>query len=151
MYFSRGNPVVYYGDEQGFTGDGNDQDARESMFPSQVASYLDNDLIGTDSTHATSNFNVNHPIFRYIQRLNNLMVAHPALRNGAQITRFADGGPGVFATSRISAEEQIEYVVAVNNAEWDAPSTSPPSARTWRSGRSTRPATRPWSPTPPAH
>jgi glycosidase len=119
MYFSRGNPVVYYGDEQGFTGDGNDQDARETMFPSQVASYLDNDLIGTDSTHATSNFNVNHPIFRYIQRLNNLMVAHPALRNGAQITRFADGGPGVFATSRISAEEQIEYVVAVNNAEWE--------------------------------
>ena len=28
MYFSRGNPVIYYGDEQGFTGPGGDQDAR---------------------------------------------------------------------------------------------------------------------------
>ena len=37
MYFSRGNPVVYYGDEQGFTGSGGDQDARQDMFPSQVA------------------------------------------------------------------------------------------------------------------
>ena len=37
MYFSRGNPVVYYGDEQGFTGAGGDQDARQDMFPSQVA------------------------------------------------------------------------------------------------------------------
>jgi alpha-amylase len=30
MYFSRGNPVVYYGDEQGFTGTGGDQVARQS-------------------------------------------------------------------------------------------------------------------------
>ena len=37
MYFSRGNPVVYYGDEQGFTGAGGDQDARQDMFPSQDA------------------------------------------------------------------------------------------------------------------
>ena len=37
MYFSRGNPVIYYGDEQGFTGDGGDQDARQDMFPSKVA------------------------------------------------------------------------------------------------------------------
>ena len=36
MYFSRGNPVVYYGDEQGFTGAGGDQAARQDMFPSQA-------------------------------------------------------------------------------------------------------------------
>ena len=36
MYLSRGNPVVYYGDEQGFTGDGGDKDARQDMFASQV-------------------------------------------------------------------------------------------------------------------
>src|SRR3712207_9130856 len=35
MYFSRGNPVIYYGDEQGFVGDGGDQDARQDMFPSR--------------------------------------------------------------------------------------------------------------------
>ena len=33
MYLTRGQPVVYYGDEQGFTGDGGDQDARQDMFP----------------------------------------------------------------------------------------------------------------------
>ena len=38
MYLTRGQPVVYYGDEQGFTGDGGDKDARQDMFASQVAS-----------------------------------------------------------------------------------------------------------------
>ena len=32
MFLSRGNPVIYYGDEQGFTGDGGDQLARQDMF-----------------------------------------------------------------------------------------------------------------------
>ncbi len=32
MYLTRGQPVVYYGDEQGFTGDGGDKDARQDMF-----------------------------------------------------------------------------------------------------------------------
>ena len=56
MYFSRGNPVVYYGDEQGFTGNGGDQLARQTMFASQVPEYLGDDLIGTDRTHAQDNF-----------------------------------------------------------------------------------------------
>ena len=48
MYFSRGNPVIYYGDEQGFTGTGGDQVARQTLFASQVPEYLDDDLLGTD-------------------------------------------------------------------------------------------------------
>ena len=39
MYLSRGNPVVYFGDEQGFTGAGNDQAARQDMFESQDLEY----------------------------------------------------------------------------------------------------------------
>ena len=31
----RGVPTIYYGDEQGFVGDGGDQDAREDMFAQQ--------------------------------------------------------------------------------------------------------------------
>ena len=38
MFTLRGQPVVYYGDEQGFIGDGGDKDARQDMFASQVAS-----------------------------------------------------------------------------------------------------------------
>ena len=57
MYLSRGNPVIYYGDEQGFTGgNGGDQNARQTMFASRVPDYLDDDLIGTTATHATDNF-----------------------------------------------------------------------------------------------
>ncbi len=63
MYFSRGNPVIYYGDEQGFTGPGGDQDARQTLFASQVPEYLDDDLLGTDATHATDNFNASHPLY----------------------------------------------------------------------------------------
>lgn len=42
----RGVPTVYFGDEQRFISDGNDQLAREDMFPSKVAAYNDNNLIG---------------------------------------------------------------------------------------------------------
>jgi alpha-amylase len=117
MYFSRGDPVVYYGDEQGFTGDGGDQLARQDMFPSQVAEYNDDDLIGTDATTAQSNFDRRHPLYRAIARLARVTANHPALRDGAQQHRYATDGPGIYAFSRIGRAEQREYVVALNNAE----------------------------------
>jgi alpha-amylase len=117
MYFSRGDPVVYYGDEQGFTGDGGDQLARQDMFPSRVAEYNDDDLIGTDATTARSNFDRRHPLYRRIARLARVATEHPALRNGAQQHRYATDGPGIYAFSRIGRQEQREYVVALNNSE----------------------------------
>ena len=35
MFLTRGQPVVYSGDEQGFTGPGGDKDARQDMFASR--------------------------------------------------------------------------------------------------------------------
>jgi alpha-amylase len=99
MYFSRGNPVVYYGDEQGFTGTGGDQVARQTMFASQVGDYLDDDLLGTDSTHAQDNFNSNHPLYRRISELADL-TAHPALRDGAHQDRYSSDEAGIYAFSR---------------------------------------------------
>ncbi|MFX9020049.1 hypothetical protein ABTN35_20655, partial [Acinetobacter baumannii] len=58
----RGAPVIYYGDEQGFVGDGNDNDAREDMFASRVASFVDNRLLGTAHTTATESFDTAHPL-----------------------------------------------------------------------------------------
>ncbi|HWT13468.1 MAG TPA: alpha-amylase family glycosyl hydrolase, partial [Allosphingosinicella sp.] len=52
MMFSRGVPTIYYGDEQGFVGDGGDQDSRQDMFPSQVATYNDDRLVGSTATTA---------------------------------------------------------------------------------------------------
>jgi alpha-amylase len=117
MYFSRGNPVIYYGDEQGFVGDGGDQDARQDMFRSRVASYNDDDLIATDATTADANFDTTHPLYRAIARLASVTADHPALRDGAQQDRYSTDGPGIYAFSRLARSRQREYVVALNNAE----------------------------------
>jgi pullulanase-type alpha-1,6-glucosidase len=117
MYFSRGQPVVYYGDEQGFVGDGGDKLARQDMFPSQVPEYNDDDLIGTDATTADDNFISDHPLYLALTGYAEAYQAHPALRRGAQIHRFSTvGGVGVYAFSRIERAEKVEYLVAFNNA-----------------------------------
>src|SRR4051794_37019173 len=125
MYFSRGNPVLYYGDEQGFTGNGGDQDARQTMFASHVADYLDDDQIGTDRTAAQDNFVTGHPLYQAIQQLAQLTGQRPALGNGAEQMRYASSGPGVFAFSRIDRSHQKEYVVALNNSESTASADVP--------------------------
>jgi len=117
MYLSRGNPVIYYGDEQGFVGDGGDQLARQDMFPSLVPEYNDDDLIGTDATTAVSNFDATHPLYRSIGELARLTQRHDALRDGAQIHRFSAAGAGVYAFSRLDRGNPREYVVALNNSE----------------------------------
>ena len=117
MYFSRGQPVIYYGDEQGFTGDGGDKDAREDMFANFVAVYDDNDLIGTDASTSDANFDRKHPIYQYLRELGKLYDKHEALRTGAQIHRYSSDGAGIYAFSRVDRDERIEYVVALNNSE----------------------------------
>ncbi|MGA5117131.1 pullulanase-type alpha-1,6-glucosidase [Streptomyces pseudogriseolus] len=117
MFLSRGNPVVYYGDEQGFTGAGGDKDARQTLFASRTADYLDDDLIGTDRTHAEDAYDTRSPLYRQISALAALRKAHPALTDGVQQERYADDGPGVYAFSRTATgKNPTEYVVAFNNA-----------------------------------
>ena len=125
MYTTRGQPVIYYGDEQGFTGDGGDQDARQDMFASKVASYNDDDLIGTSSTTAVSNYDTGHPLYRSIRALSDLRKQHPTLADGAQIHRYAADGPGIYAFSRISTGNNVEYVVAANSADQTKSATFP--------------------------
>ncbi|MDQ0683334.1 pullulanase-type alpha-1,6-glucosidase [Streptomyces achromogenes] len=117
MFLSRGNPVVYYGDEQGFTGAGGDKDARQTMFASRTADYLDDDEIGTDRTHASDAYDTRAPLYRRIAALSKLRKAHPALADGVQTERYAADGPGVYAFSRNGlGKDTTEYVVAFNNA-----------------------------------
>ncbi len=112
MFLSRGNPVVYYGDEQGFTGAGGDKDARQTMFGSKVADYLDDDEIGTERTHADDAYDTEHPLYRSIAALAKLRKDNPALTDGAQRELYAKDS--VYAFSRTG--EDREYVVAINNA-----------------------------------
>ena len=123
MYLTRGQPVVYYGDEQGFTGDGGDQDARQDMFPSQVASYNDDDLIGTDARTDEDNFDTSHPLYQAITALSKLRKNNPALADGAQIHRYASSEAGIYAFSRIDQKQQFEYIVAANNSTTEATAT----------------------------
>ncbi|MFI5629474.1 pullulanase-type alpha-1,6-glucosidase [Streptomyces sp. NPDC051664] len=113
MFLSRGNPVVYYGDEQGFTGAGGDKDARQTMFASKTADYLDDDQLGTDRTHASDAYDTSHPLYRNIAALSELTKQNPALRDGVQTERYAEGS--VYAFSRTDPERSNEYVVVTNN------------------------------------
>ena len=117
MYLTRGQPVVYYGDEQGFVGDGGDQLARQDMFPSKVAEYNDDDLIGTSATTASSNFTTTHPLYRHLRELSQLRDRYPTLADGTQVFRHADDEAGVYAFSRIADADDVEHVVAINNSE----------------------------------
>ncbi|MFK0107581.1 pullulanase-type alpha-1,6-glucosidase [Streptomyces sp. NPDC091217] len=116
MFLSRGNPVVYYGDEQGFTGSGGDKDARQTMFASKVADYLDDDEIGTDRTAASDSYDTSAPLYQQISALSKLRAANPALADGVQTERYAADGAGIYAFTRTDAKTGQEYVVAFNNA-----------------------------------
>ncbi|MFB8775305.1 pullulanase-type alpha-1,6-glucosidase [Streptomyces broussonetiae] len=117
MFLNRGNPVIYYGDEQGFTGAGGDKDARQTMFASKTADYLDDDQLGTDRTHAEDAYDTGAPLYRQISALAGLRKAHPALADGVQTERYAADGAGIYAVSRTDAKTGTEYLVAFNNAD----------------------------------
>lgn len=116
MFTLRGVPVVYAGDEQGFVGDGIDQDAREDMFPSRVASYNDNVLLATKATTAQRNFDRSHPIYTAIAQLAILRRDHTALRRGRQIVRSYAEQPGLFAVSRMDPATHGEILIAFNTS-----------------------------------
>jgi alpha-amylase len=124
LFLVRGQPVVYYGDEQGFTGTGGDQLARQDMFPSLTPEYVDDDSIGTDATPADDNFDPDHPLYRHIASLAELRAEHPAFSTGAHVVHDTDGP--VFAFSRIDRDERVEYVVLTNsNASLAVPARFP--------------------------
>ncbi len=112
----RGVPVIYSGDEQGFIGDGNDNDAREDMFPSRVKSYNDNDLVGTTATTAVSNFDKSHPVYQMISTLSAIRQKTPALRSGIQTIRNYSEKPGLLAISRIDTRSNSEILLLFNTS-----------------------------------
>lgn len=118
MFLLRGVPTVYYGDEQGFVSDGNDQLAREDMFPSRVAVYNDNNLIGSDATTAQSNFDPAHPLYRLIAELSAARTASPALRRGLSTLRgFSETAPGLLAVERHDPDSGQRVLAVFNTGE----------------------------------
>ena len=130
MFTSRGNPVTYYGDEQGFVSTGGDQAAREDMFASKVELYNTENVLGGPEG-SRDRYDTTHPLYLHTRALSKMRAKHPALADGAQVQRYAAEGAGIFAMSRVDASDKVEYVVAANN------STSPASATfpTWTKGK----------------
>lgn len=119
LMFLRGTPVIYYGDEQGFTGDGDDRRSREDMFASRVASYNDNRLIGGAGGSA-ERYDTNAALYRRISEMAKVRTDNPVLRHGLQVVRAAGDKPGLFAVSR--RLDGREALIAFNTS--DAPVTA---------------------------
>ena len=116
MLLLRGVPTIYSGDEQGFVSDDGDQAAREDMFPSTVAIYNDNRLLGTTRTTAESNFDTGHPLYRSIAAVAKIRQQVPALRRGRQLVRSSGQKPGLFAASRFDPDTGREVLLLFNTS-----------------------------------
>ena len=115
MFLTRGQPVVYYGDEQGFEGSGGDKAARQDMFASKVQSYNDEEVIG-GAAGSKNRYNTSAPLYAQIAKLARVRAENPALSDGAQVHRYSSAAAGIFAVSRIDKASKREYVVVTNNA-----------------------------------
>ena len=118
MFFARGQPVVYYGDEQGFTGDGGDKDAREDMFANEVPAYEDNDLIGTDRTTLGRQLRPRPPAVPGDPELvRTCPSSTPRCGRAPDPPLQQRPGPASTPSRAIDRDQRVEYVVALNNSE----------------------------------
>ena len=127
MYLTRGQPVVYYGDEQGFmgAGGGNDQSARQSLFATAVDEYADQPLITGETAGSVDRYATDAPLYSHISALSALRRDNPALATGSQIERYVDTGAGIYAFSRVHRDAKVEHLVALNNSPADKTVTIP--------------------------
>ena len=121
LYFTRGIPAVYYGDEVGMTGSnsGSDQFARQDMFATQVELWKNEVRIGGspigngDAFTATST----SPIATYLKQISEIRRNNPGLANGIMLTRYSVNS--LFVVSKKDPAENREYIVAFNNSDTD--------------------------------
>ncbi|MGH7980668.1 MAG: alpha-amylase family glycosyl hydrolase, partial [Limisphaerales bacterium] len=105
LYTARGIPCLYYGTEQGFNG-GKDPWDREDMFAGQFEF----------GPSRGDNFNMTHPLFRWVAMLNNFRRLYPAFQTGVQSNLWSDaGGPGLFAYTRTLGGQQVFVVFNTAN------------------------------------
>ncbi len=133
MYFGRGIPVIYYGDEQGFVGGDGDKANREDMMPSLVESQNQNKLMGTDATTADANFDRHHPMYQTLRSYKKVLDLHPTLRRGKQYARFASDAPGILAISRVDPEYPNDYLVVLNTSTQEQSARIPAAADSYMS------------------
>ena len=115
LLFSRGVPVIYYGDEQGLIGLGDDRMSRETLFASAAPAFQAERPLGAERPGAPG-LNEDAPMYRAIAAMARLRDAHPGLRRGVQEVRRADAKPGLYVFTRTDPADG-QYLVALNFAE----------------------------------
>jgi glycosidase len=113
LFLLRGSPALYYGDEKGMVGAGGDKQARQSMFPTEIASWQNQDRIGTSPIGTASSFDFKHPLEDQITELQKIVKENPALQKGTQQVRTTSGE--VFVVTRFADNQ--EYFVAFNGSD----------------------------------
>ncbi len=143
LLFSRGVPTLYAGDEQGFIGTGNDQNARQPLFASQVPEYRAMQRLATTAGHGVDSYDPKHPFYRAIKEMAAVRAADPRLRHGQTLVRAAGDAPGLFAFSRRLPGRAGETLVVMNTA--NTPLTAnvmvDPASLAWTSRLGACPAT----------
>lgn len=118
LYFSRGIPAVYYGDEVGMigTGSGSDQLARQDMFTTQVDFWKNEERVGSSPIGNSDSFAVtdSHPIAQYLKKLALLRSTHSGLANATMQVRYAKDS--ILVISKKDNTENREYLVGFNNS-----------------------------------
>jgi glycosidase len=100
LYTARGIPCLYYGTEQAFDG-GADPDNREDIFAGQFK----------DGASGVDSFNMTHPLFQLVAKLNNFRRLYPALSLGTHVNQASNPtGPGLFAYSRVLNTQEVFVV-----------------------------------------
>ena len=101
LHTARGIPCVYQGTEQAFNG-GTDPNNREDMF---AGAFEQGPSLG-------DNFNLTHPQFQLIAKLNNFRRLYPALALGAYVNQWNNpSSAGLFAYSRRLGAQEIFAVL----------------------------------------
>ena len=121
MYFSRGIPVVYYGDEVGMTGSnsGKDQFARQDMFPTDIELWKNEVRVGGSPIGNGDSFSITSqsPVANYLIKLAEIRKSNPALANGPMLERYSKYA--LYVISKKDVAENREYLVAFNNSDTD--------------------------------
>ena len=111
LYTARGIPCLYYGTEQAFNGRTDPYD-REDMFAGRFES----------GPSLGDNFNMAHPLFQLVAKLNNFRRLYPALLTGAHANLWNDpNGPGLFAYARRLGAQEVFVVFNTAQTEQTLP------------------------------
>jgi glycosidase len=121
MYFSRGIPVVYYGDEVGMTGSnsGKDQFARQDMFATDIELWKNEVRVGGSPIGNGDSFSITSqsPVANYLIKLAEIRKSNPALANGPMLERYSKYA--LYVISKKDVADNREYLVAFNNSDTD--------------------------------